>query len=481
MGPNRTFFHDGTVGLLAASLLLGCYNAEEAEPVGGPIREMEEFPMPAESTWRARTDNQGRAELFTGMFPWPDPAQPGDVDISVTQRDDYDDVSGGAYPGSPTPDEGDVDYDDDYDYSDADGDTDGDGDGDGDTDADWEDVDTGEEVEPDPVEPPTVNDDPGLAAGQLTAGEWRDLDHWSEWLNTVDPAANNQFDMALHWEFDTRTRIPVTVLSAAGLPVIDAAVLLETVSQGAYRITVEKDGQSVTTGVTDVELSNGAPVVIELPEQGGVPNNLDVMFLVDTTGSMGDELEYLKAEMVDVIDRVNDGAQELDIQVSVGFYRDTTDEYVLRMFPFTNDREEAAVQTAEQSARGGGDYEEAVETGLYHAVMDQDWRSSARARLLFLLLDAPPHHTEVNLNTLHYTTLAAATQGIRVIPVASSGIDENTEFLLRFLDIATGGTYVFLTDDSGIGSAHNEANVPGYNVEYLNDLLVRLIAEATAI
>lgn len=151
------------------------------------------------------------------------------------------------------------------------------------------------------------------------------------------------------------------------------------------------------------------------------------------------------------------------------------------MFPFTDDLEEAEGQISAQSANGGGDYPEAVETALYHAVFQQSWRESARARLLFLLLDAPPHNTETNINTLHWTTVATAAQGIRIIPVASSGVDDPTEYLLRFLAISTGGTYVFLTDDSGIGNPHDEANVPGHEVEYLNDLLVRLIGEATQI
>jgi hypothetical protein len=224
------------------------------------------------------------------------------------------------------------------------------------------------------------------------------------------------------------------------------------------------------------------PIEIEVNGATDPPDGLDLMFVVDTTGSMGDELGYLKAEMADVIDRVIDNSEgELDIRVSVNFYRDTTDEYIVRSFPFESDIGVVQSQLSAQSANGGGDYEEAVETALYHAVASHSWRKSARARMIFLVLDAPPHHTPVNLNTLHWTTRAAAQLGIRIIPVASSGIDQNTEFLLRFLDVSTGGTYVFLTDDSGIGEPHDDPDVPGYNVEYLNDLMVRLINEATSL
>ena len=60
-------------------------------------------------------------------------------------------------------------------------------------------------------------------------------------------------------------------------------------------------------------------------------------------------------------------------------------------------------------------------------------------------------------------------------PVAASGVDKDTEFMLRFFDLATGGTYVFLTNDSGIGNDHIEASVGDHEVEPLADLMVKLI------
>ncbi|MGO4376125.1 VWA domain-containing protein, partial [Paenibacillus sp. MCAF20] len=53
--------------------------------------------------------------------------------------------------------------------------------------------------------------------------------------------------------------------------------------------------------------------------------------------------------------------------------------------------------------------------------------------------------------------------------------DVDTEYLLRFMAIASGGTYLFLTDDSGIGGDHLEPAVGEYEVKLLNDLLVEVI------
>ena len=71
----------------------------------------------------------------------------------------------------------------------------------------------------------------------------------------------------------------------------------------------------------------------------------------------------------------------------------------------------------------------------------------------------------------------AAEKGIKVIPVASSGVNKSTEFLLKFFAMGTNSTYTFLTNHSGIGGHHIAPEAGSYNVETLNDLQVRLIIE----
>ena len=71
----------------------------------------------------------------------------------------------------------------------------------------------------------------------------------------------------------------------------------------------------------------------------------------------------------------------------------------------------------------------------------------------------------------------ASALGIRIIPVASSGVDEETEVILRSFALMTGGTYIYLTNDSGIGGYHVEASVSEKNVEPLNDCMVRVVCE----
>src|SRR5690606_27376441 len=108
---------------------------------------------------------------------------------------------------------------------------------------------------------------------------------------------------------------------------------------------------------------------------------------------------------------------------------------------------------------------------------DLQWNNNATARLLFLLLDAPPHHNPQVISEIHQWVAEASKKGIKIIPVTASGIDKETEFLMRYMGIATNGTYVFITNHSGIGNEHLEPTVGEYEVEFLNELLVRVITE----
>lgn len=334
-------------------------------------------------------------------------------------------------------------------------------------------------------------------AGQLTAGEWRDLDNWSFWLGLL-----SRMDIVGYqdqWGFYTSARYPV-IVRADGKPLADAGVtLLGPDKQPVWTARTDVHGEaelfaglfdddpgeaytiSVTTsaGTASADATLGQPVLVEVAGAQAPNSVLDLMFVVDTTGSMGDELDYLQSELADVIDRVRTNVgQSVELRLSVNFYKDEGDEYVVRPFPFTTDIDDALVDLAAQSADGGGDWPEAVDSALADAVDQHQWSESATARLCFIVLDAPPHEGDLNLSSIRTSVRRFAEKGIRAIPLAASGIDQQTEFMLRFHAIATGGTYTFLTDHSGIGGDHAEPTIGEYEVERLNDLLVRVITES---
>jgi hypothetical protein len=345
----------------------------------------------------------------------------------------------------------------------------------------------------------SLPDEPEQRAGQLTAGEWSDLKNWNFWLRSIDTAFLTYHK---NWKYNFEDRYSVNVVGSENQPIADAQVrLLATDGTLVWESRTDNHGNAeLWSGLFGAKYNNLVFKVLHQGKSYDFKNaktfktsvntlkinascsnsvGLDIAFVVDATGSMGDEIAYLKSEVVDVIRRVKMNNQSLAIRTASVFYRDFTDDYVTRIFPFGKSLKQNLAFIRNQSAGGGGDFEEAVPEGLEAGIDSLQWSENALARIMFLILDAPPHLTPENIQKLHRLTQKAAQKGIRIIPITASGIDKNVEYLMKTLGVTTGGTYVFLTDDSGIGGSHIKATTEKHEIEHLNDLMVRLIKEAT--
>jgi len=163
----------------------------------------------------------------------------------------------------------------------------------------------------------------------------------------------------------------------------------------------------------------------------------------------------------------------------VFFYRDHGDEYVTRTSGLTSDMNTTTNFIKSQKADGGGDGPEAVDDALIASIDQMNWRKSARARILFLILDAPPHSTLAHRERLQKAMVNASAKGVRIVPLVASGggyeMDKSMEYLMRSIALATNGTYVFLTNHSGIGNHHTAPSTDSYEVETLNKILLRVV------
>jgi hypothetical protein len=332
--------------------------------------------------------------------------------------------------------------------------------------------------------------------GVITAGEWNDLMHWAFWDSIVK--AEKFQKIPSQWNFYNTNRISLRVTGSDNAPIVDAPVKLK--RGGNVLFSARTDNQGYAEVYTDpyqgstsldysmlrIDINNGQYVVSNVkPYSEGLnritvspkskSNRIEIAFAVDATGSMGDELEYLKTELLDVINRVKSDQPNSVLYTSSVFYRDEGDDYVTKVSNFSSNINTTLDFIKKQSAAGGGDIPEAVHTAIDKSVNELQWSSGARTRILFLLLDAPPHHEDKVIGSLQNSIIKAAEKGIRIIPITASGIDKQTEYLMRSFAILTNGTYVFITNHSGIGNDHLQATVGDYKVEYLNDLMVRLI------
>lgn len=330
--------------------------------------------------------------------------------------------------------------------------------------------------------------------GLVTAGEWNDLDNWNFYQKTLmkEPFKGFPDD----WQMYTNHRIAVA-LTAKNKPAANATVTLfrndtpiwtaKTDNLGRAELWVgafQKEKELNTAllrlkvneqWVSTAAISETQVNRIALDETLPSPTNqVQIAFMVDATGSMGDELEFLKMDLKKVINEVQKTNTQLKISTATVFYRDEGDEYVVKHSPFTEDINQTTEFISQQRADGGGDFPEAVDKALVQLNQLQ-WQPEARTRIAFLVLDAPPHNKPAVISSIQYSVKTAAASGIKLIPVVASGIDKTTEFLMRFIAMYTNGTYVFITDHSGIGNKHLEPSVGEYQVEKLSDLMVRLI------
>ena len=348
--------------------------------------------------------------------------------------------------------------------------------------------------------PGPAGNDTTHKAGIITAGEWNDVSNWPFWLDLLKKEEWRGHQQS--WNLYPGNLGQLTLKDQADLPLVGARVKIsnkagqirweaqtdnfgkavwlvnlfgesgETPATLPLVLTAEYQGQLYQLGDLDPKNLN---LVQSIPVSRSLSDQVDVLLVVDATGSMGDEIQYLKSEFRDVLVRSKQKLGLLGLNVGSVFYRDQGDEYLTRSLSFTNQISSVVEFIGRQHAGGGGDFPEAVEVALEEAVSQQRWSPEARCRLLFLILDAPPHQTPEVIGRLREAIKLAAKKGIKIIPITASGIDESTEFLMRSLSLATNGTYVFVTDHSGIGNDHLEATVGSYRVEYLNDLMVRLI------
>ncbi len=344
---------------------------------------------------------------------------------------------------------------------------------------------------------PSSNQGSGMQPGTLTAGDWDDNLNFDIYQDYV--ANYRQGDSSIPI-IPSDDRIVVKVINSSGDAVSNALVKIAgpsqtyltapTASDGRLLFFPTHDGAAKETefmvsvqppagqvGVDPVSVAapmSGSEWTITLPNaQKNPPKVLDLAFVIDATGSMGDELSYLKVEVQGIADRIQSGFADVSMRYALVMYRDVGDDYVTQKFDFTSDLQAFKSTLSAQSAGGGGDLPEAMDAAMM-LVPELSWTEGNAARMSFLLADAPPHKDKRSAFLGAANTLRP--MGVKLFPIAASGVDSEAEYLMRMGAQATLGRYLFLTDDSGVGGSHMEPTIPCYNVQKLNTLVSRVIA-----
>ncbi len=351
----------------------------------------------------------------------------------------------------------------------------------------------------------------------LQAGE---IDDNADWDTYQEYRRNylKQYDEHTVTDMDTTDRQVIRVMDDNNLPVLGACVQ---VFHGERLITesftyatgmtmffpnlredtryVDEFTVRATYGqmVAEEQLDRtdiGGAVTVELPiEQDTANPKLDVMFLIDSTGSMADEIAQLQENILAISTQIDALPGNVDVRYGLVTYRDRTDEYVTRVYDFTDDVRQFQAHLNTVEAGGGGDYPESLNQGLEESLNVVSWRGSDTVKLVFLVADAPPqlnYRDDVNYTLSMQEALG---RGIKIHPIASSGLQPEGEYILRQIGQYTMGHFIFLTYEDGtpgtpgeerpdleVGDPEDEQGIGDYSVEELDELVLRLITDELA-
>ncbi len=371
-------------------------------------------------------------------------------------------------------------------------------------------------VVPATMMPPTLPAQPQL--NPLNAGEIDDNAMWDNYLRY----RNNFLQTGISVnDVDVTNRKIITVTDAQGLPLLGATVQIfdeqtliaesTTYADGrtlffpnryalsantqSYRLVVRKDNAEQ---LLSLDPNGASQIGVQLTDVNQNRQNvtLDVLFLLDATGSMADEIQQLQNNLLWISSQI-DALGGVNVRYGLVTYRDRGDAYVTQSYEFTPDVNIFQASLNSVRADGGGDTPESLNEALHQAVQNMAWRDNDTVKLVFLVADAPPHLDYPDDFNYAEEMLIALANGIKIHPIASSGLDQQGEYIFRQIAQTTFGHFIFLTYDGGVpgttgddrpdlgvgnpDSADGVLDGDGYTVERLDEIVLRLITDELAI
>jgi Mg-chelatase subunit ChlD len=175
-------------------------------------------------------------------------------------------------------------------------------------------------------------------------------------------------------------------------------------------------------------------------------NAIDVVFAVDTTGSMSGLIEGAKRTVWSIATHIRQADPNANLRIGLVAYRDTGDEYVTRPYSLSSDLDAVYAELTTYAAGGGGDAPEHVAAALRDA-LGMRWRAGAK-KLVFVVGDAPPG-ARADTPTFDVLAREAGTSGI-IINAIRCGDDPTTAVTFQQLASLGGGEFSTIAQDGGV-------------------------------
>ncbi|MEE9321632.1 MAG: vWA domain-containing protein [Granulosicoccus sp.] len=210
----------------------------------------------------------------------------------------------------------------------------------------------------------------------------------------------------------------------------DVPVLVELHAAGLTNSALKEDSVGLAAS-----LSKTAPVI-------------DVVFVLDTTGSMEGLIDTAKEKIWSIANTMTSAQQAPDIRIGLVAYRDRGEDYVTQVVDLSDDIDSVYATLMDFEAEGGGDSPESVNQALLDAINKMSWSQNRQAyQTVFLVGDAEPHMDYPN-DTLFPEILAQAKRKNIIVNAIQCGNETATTKYWQQIASIGGGRY-FLVEQAG--------------------------------
>jgi Mg-chelatase subunit ChlD len=178
---------------------------------------------------------------------------------------------------------------------------------------------------------------------------------------------------------------------------------------------------------------------------------LEMVFVLDTTGSMGGLIDGAKQRIWGIVNDVMQSSSHPSVKIGLVAYRDRGDEYVTQVLPLTEDLDKVYMTLMNYNAVGGGDTAEDVRRALADGLTKAGWSDDRRnvARIIFLVGDAPPHDDYPDEEDTIVTAVAASKRGM-IVNTIQCGTAADTKQAWQKIAQYGRGQYFAIPQNGGV-------------------------------
>ncbi|MDB4959890.1 MAG: hypothetical protein JWO36_7459 [Myxococcales bacterium] len=336
--------------------------------------------------------------------------------------------------------------------------------------------------------------DPEPARSGVAAGEWDDNANYRDYTKWLAQSAGGIARL------DTRDREFLVVADRDGKPVPNCKITISG-QHGSASLVTMASGRALlfphALGLADETLTATASCLqartsaqistktadnvakLELPTARALPakRTIELAFVLDTTGSMSEEIEAVKGTIRTVAAKLS--TSQTDVRIGLVEYKDRGDGQVTRTFQFSSDLAQFGKSVDGLYASGGGDMPEDMQAGLSDALDKLAWREDSVARMMVVIADAPPHLDYQDEKDYADAARRAAARGIKLFTVSASGMDSTGQIVMRQMAQFTGASNMFVlrggAGPQSVGGGDPKSSCGGTHQQYSSGNLDQLI------